>query len=93
MCKEAFKPTRKKIIISILVIVVWYAILFSILSTTAGFCPAVLCENEFPRLLPLPSDCCYYLNDFVDRLLFVVVVPFVLVYAVLSINQIRAAKK
>jgi hypothetical protein len=91
--KEAFKPTKNKIIVSIVVVLIWYSILFFILYSKVSFCPQVLCENEFPRLIPLPSDCCYTINNFVINLVFVIIVPFVIVYSTFSLKQLLVRPK
>jgi len=82
----SFKPTKMKIILSLVGAVVWYAIFF-LLSTDIG-CIAVVapCKENFPSLI---TTCgCTTPLDLVGQILFFWVLPFAVVYVILSLKPI-----
>jgi hypothetical protein len=79
--KEFLKPTKGKIILSIVVTIVWYILLSSIkFSCLPCQIPEVSsCNVEWPKIFA-SCDCCFTFNDFFSQLLTAFVGPFVVTY-------------
>ena len=98
MCKGAFRPTKKKLLFSAAAVIIWYLILFSLSCSSSSFecIAAVVCPDPFPMIIPMCGYCCYQFGSFVGLLVYVVIVPFALVYVLLSLNRpvwMRKGKK
>jgi len=98
MWKEAFRPTKKKLLFSVVAVIIWYLYLFSVscLFSSIECIAAVFCPDQFPMIIPLCGYCCYQFGSFVGQLVYIIIVPFALVYILLSLNrliQMRKGKK
>ena len=89
---KAFKPNKKKLIISIIATVIWYAILY--MSLPPAICspcpPEISCPVRVPRILN-KCDCCFDLSDLTGQILYAILLPFAVVYAIISLYELSAS--
>ena len=92
---EALKPNRKKVIISLIVILIWYVVLFYInlvASQNLRVCPLLRDTGTFPLLFP--SRCPQGIPSFEFLVqIFIILFLGLLVYAVLSYFEYRKKRK
>jgi hypothetical protein len=90
---EAFRPSKRKVFISVGVVVIWYGLLLFLTCSAFFQCPTVICVDSFPMIIPLCNYCCYRFGDFIGNLMFIMIIPFTLVYLVLSLNRLFRIRK
>jgi hypothetical protein len=77
----ALTPNKKRLIISIVAVIMWYLVFF--LMSFGRTCPNTTstCTNQFPKLVPSCGSC-FDLTDFLTQILLIVFFPFVLVFGI-----------
>ncbi len=84
--KEFFKPTKKKIIASTVITVIYYYLRvweYSQIRYKLAVCPKIECEH-WPQHVGLPK-CCFYFSDYILQFFSLLVIPFLVVYLVYSL--------
>jgi len=98
--KEFFKPTRGKLIFSIVVTLLWillmrYLTFINLSKISCSFCSGICPEGNYANYLLVPAgcNCCVSLSDVFYDYIWLIVVPFVVSYFIYSTLSMFLFKK
>jgi len=87
-----FRPNKKKVIVSIVIIIIWYSLIFMLASSIRIQCIMPICEDvdvfEF-SLIPYPTCVCPEATTFLEIIveLMIILFPGILSYIIWSLFE------